>query len=89
MKRDANEVVAIVRDMTAKDPDLLASVTSAYNRICDKIEARAKAKRPLPLGFEVRHECAAARLSLLSAIADGEGVAKAEALAASSIGLEA
>jgi hypothetical protein len=88
MTRDPNEVVAIVREKTDKDPAFLASVTAAYNILCDQIEARAKAKRPMPKVFEVRHECATARLALLSAIADGKDFSAARAIAAQSVGFE-
>lgn len=88
MMPGANDVVAIVRDMSSKDPVFGQAIAEAYGRVCDRIEARALAKVPKPRVFEVRHELQEARFALLSTAAEGKGVALAEAAALDAIGLQ-
>jgi hypothetical protein len=61
---EPNEAVAKVRDMIAAQPSLADAFKAAWGRVCDKIQARALAKRPKPRVFEVHHETEAARVAL-------------------------
>ena len=82
-----NEIIAKVREMCAAHPPLADATKAAWNRVCDKIEARALAKRPKPKSFEVHHETEAARLALLTAVAEGRAPESGEIEALERIGL--
>lgn len=82
-----NEAIAKVKGMIASKPALGAELTAAWNRVCDRIEERALAKRPKPKSFEVHHETEAARAALMTAIAEGRTVETAELESLNRIGL--
>lgn len=85
---EPNEVVAKVRDMIAAQPALADAFKAAWNRVCDKIEARALAARPKPRVFEIHHETEVARVALLTAIAEGRAIEVAEGESLAKIGLQ-
>lgn len=78
---EPNAAVAKVREMIAENPALAEDFKAAWNRVCDKIEARALAKRPKPRVFEVYHQTEVARIALLTAIAEGKSLEASEAVA--------
>lgn len=82
-----NETVAVVQSMVAADPALGIAMNAAWNRICDKIEARALARRPKPKVFEVHHDLQVARLAFLEGVVAGCGVDAAEAESLAKVGL--
>jgi hypothetical protein len=82
-----NEVVDSARKMLADDPGLAEAVRSAWNRVLNKIEARALAARPKPKSFEVHHETEIARLCFLTAVVEGRSLNSAEDAALQRVGL--
>lgn len=84
---ETNEIIAKARELCAAHPPLADAFKAAWSRVCDKIEARALAKRPKPRVFEVHHETEIARIALLTAIAEGRAPESGEVEALERVGL--